>query len=145
LKKAEKLYDELMKMAITEMDKLPVQDPIAQLLEDPTLDELLAQLEREVSPSELLGIPDRPSNLRIVNDWMRPGNQGGASAWRKLVMNQNKQNAKQTQAKLNEAYKRALARALKDAKVNRTATLPKGSKLSNWNKLVSQLGNDLQQ
>lgn len=145
LKKAEKLYDELMKMAIAEMDKLPVQDPIAQLLEDPTLDELLAQLEREVSPSELLGIPDRPSNLRIVNDWMRPGNQGGASAWRRLVMNQNKQNAKQTQAKLNEAYKRALARALKDAKVNRTATLPKGSKLSNWNKLVSQLGNDLQQ
>ena len=73
LAKAEKLYDELMRLAITELDKLPVQDPIASLLEDPTLDELLAQLEQELPLQELLGIPNRPSNLRIIGDWMRPG------------------------------------------------------------------------
>ena len=44
LVKAEKLYDEMIKLAIKEMDKLPVQDPIANLLDDPTLDELLAAI-----------------------------------------------------------------------------------------------------
>ena len=77
LAKAEKLYDELARLTITELDKLPVQDPIASLLEDPTLDELLAQLEQELPLQELLGIPNRPSNLRIIGDWMRPGNNGG--------------------------------------------------------------------
>ena len=77
LVKAEKLYDELMRMTIAELDKLPVEDPIASLLDDPTLDQLLAQLEQEAQFDELLGIPARPSNLRIIGDWMQPGNQGG--------------------------------------------------------------------
>ena len=83
LHRAEQLYDELMRMVIEELDKLPVQDPIASLLDDPTLDELLAQLEQELPLQELLGIPDRPSNLQVINDWLtgsRGGGGGGEAA-----------------------------------------------------------------
>ena len=55
LEKAERLYDEMMKLAIAEIDKLPVQDPIANLLDDPTLDELLARLEQEQRCSSCWG------------------------------------------------------------------------------------------
>jgi hypothetical protein len=84
LTKAEATYDELMRLAIDELDKLPVQDPVADLLDDPTLDELLAQLEQELPLEELLGIPQRPSNLQIVGDWMRPGGDNARAAlpWR---------------------------------------------------------------
>ncbi len=144
LAKSEKLYDELMRLAIIEMDKLPVQDPIASLLEDPTLDELLAQLEQELPLQELLGIPNRPSNLRIIGDWMRPGNNGGGGGgMRRMAANQMKQNDKRSQQKLNEAYQRAIARALKEATPKRTEKVAKSTKLSDWNKLVSHLGSDL--
>ena len=146
LTKSEKLYDELMRMAIVEMDKLPVQDPIAQLLDDPTLDQLLAQLEREASLQELLGIPARPDNLRIIGDWMRPGKGGGGGGgMQRIALNQMRQNDKRNQQKLKQAYQRAIARALKETKPKRTAEIPKSAKLSDWNRLVSHLGDDLRQ
>ena len=91
LVKAEKLYDELMRLTITELDKLPVLDPIASLLEDPTLDELLAELEQELPLQELLGIPNRPSNLRIIVDWTRPGSNGNSGGMQRIAMNQMQQ------------------------------------------------------
>jgi hypothetical protein len=145
LVKAEKLYDELMRLAIIELDKLPVQDPIASLLEDPTLDELLAQLEQELSFQELLGIPNRPSNLRIIGDWTRPGNNGGGGGMNRIAMNQMRQQDKRSQEKLKQAYQRAIARALKETTPKRTVTAAKSTKLSDWNKLVSHLGDDLRQ
>jgi hypothetical protein len=145
LVKAEKLYDELMKLAITELDKLPVQDPIASLLEDPTLDELLAQLEQELPLQELLGIPNRPSNLRIIGDWMKPGSNGGGGGMRQIAMNQVRQQDKRSQDKLKKAYQQAIARALKETTPKRTEKVVKSTKLSDWNKLVSHLGDDLKQ
>jgi hypothetical protein len=146
LTKAEATYDELMRLAIEELDKLPVQDPVADLLDDPTLDELLAQLEQEVPIEELLGIPQRPSNLQIVGDWMRPGGDnalstGGAS----MAMNQIRQNEQQTRQRLNRAYQRAIARALKESVPKTKVEVPQPAKLSDWNRLVSKLGDDLQQ
>jgi hypothetical protein len=146
LVKAEKLYDELMKLVITELDKLPVQDPIASLLEDPTLDELLAQLEQELPLQELLGIPARPSNLRIIGDWMKPGSNGGGGGMQRIAQNQMKQQDKRSQDKLKQAYQRAIARALKETTPKRTDKVAaKSTKLSDWNKLVSHLGDDLRQ
>jgi hypothetical protein len=147
LTKAEKLYDELARLTITELDKLPVQDPIASLLEDPTLDELLAQLEQELPLQELLGIPNRPSNLRIIGDWMRPGNGGGGGGGggMRTAANQMKQNDKRSQQKLNQAYQKAIARALKETAPKRTEKVATSTKLSDWNKLVSHLGDDLRQ
>ena len=75
-----------MRLAIAELDKLPVQDPVADLLDDPTLDELLAQLEQELPIEELLGIPQRPSNLRdhrrLDAAGRRQRSMGGGSQWR---------------------------------------------------------------
>jgi len=45
--KAEQTFDEILQAIADELDKLPPEDPIAALLRDPTLDEILAQLERE--------------------------------------------------------------------------------------------------
>jgi hypothetical protein len=148
LAKAEKTYDELIRLAIEELDKLPVQDPVADLLDDPTLDELLAQLEQEAPIEELLGIPQRPSNLRIIGDWMRPGGDnalqtGGGGG--QMVMNQLQQNNQQTRQRLNRAYQRAIARALKETAPKTKIEVPKATRLSDWNQLVSKLGDDLRQ
>lgn len=69
---AEQLFDELIKRTIEEADQLPVQDPIAALLDDPTLDELLALLENEAEQdlAAVLGIPPRPTNLQTVGGFM---------------------------------------------------------------------------
>lgn len=149
LTRAEKQYDELVKMAIEELDKLPVQDPIASLLDDPTLDELLAQLEQEVPVRELLGIPQRPSNLQIIGDWLNNRSDGGVAAGggRQMMMNQFRQDQQQAQRKLDQAYRRAIARALKEVKVKPIPpeAIPKTATLSDWNQLVSKLGDDLRQ
>ncbi len=148
LDKAEKLYDEMVKLAIAEMDKLPVQDPIANLLDDPTLDELLAQLEQEQTMAQTLGIRDRPSNLQIVNDWMLPnssGSMGGGGGGRAWMQQQMQRENQRTQRQLDAAYRRAIARALKETTPKSKVTLPKRTKLSDWNRLVSKLNDDVGQ
>jgi hypothetical protein len=145
LASAEKLYDELMRMAIAEMDKLPVQDPIADLLNDPTLDELLAQLEQELPLAEILGIPLRPSNLRIIGDWLQPGSGGGGGGGGRMVATQMRQDQQRTRQKLDRAYQRAIARALKESAPKHDVPVPKPGKLSDWNRLLSHLGDDLRQ
>jgi hypothetical protein len=147
LTKAEQTYDELIRLAIEELDKLPVQDPVADLLDDPTLDELLAQLEQEAPIEELLGIPQRPSNLQIVGDWSRPGGDNALSTGggAQMAMNQLRQNNQQARQRLNRAYQRAIARALKESAPKTKIEIPKAVKLSDWNRLVSQLGDDLRQ
>jgi hypothetical protein len=144
LTKAEKLYDELMKLTIAELDKLPVQDPIAQLLNDPTLDELLAQLEQELPIQELLGIPNRPSNLRIIGDWLRPNDRGNGGSSARMASNQMRQDQQRMRRRLDQAYQRAVARALKEESKRRKIEMPKAT-MSDWNKLVSELGDDLRQ
>jgi hypothetical protein len=146
LEKSEKIYDEMVKLAIEEMDKLPVQDPVSQLLEDPTLDELLAQLEQERAIERLLGIPPRPTNLRIVNDWMRPNAQL-ATAMRSMSMMQQQMNRQNQQMRrqLDQAYRRAVARALKESASRTKIAVPKRTKLSDWNRLVSELNDDVGQ
>jgi hypothetical protein len=149
LAEAEQTYDELMRLAIEELDKLPVQDPVADLLDDPTLDELLAQLEQELPINELLGIPNRPSNLRVVNDWLQPGNSGGGGGGGgggagQMVMNQMRQDQQRARRQLDRAYQRALARALKESTPKRVE-MSQPVKLSDWNRLVSKLGDDVGQ
>jgi hypothetical protein len=147
LVRAEKQYDELIRRAIEELDKLPVQDPIASLLDDPTLDELLAQLEQELPVQELLGIPLRPSNVQIINDWMNARSDNGLAAGggRQLMMNQFRQDQQRAQRRLDQAYRRAIARALKEVKTKPAVAIPKSTTLSDWNQLVSKLGDDLRQ
>jgi hypothetical protein len=143
LGKAEQQYDDLMKLAIAELDELPVQDPIASLLDDPTLDELLAQLEQENQLQDLLGIPLRDSNLRIIDDWLRPGQGGGSGG--AMARNQVRQDEQRARQQLEKQYQRAIARALKETEKMPKIEHPKPVKLSDWNKLVSELGDDIRQ
>jgi hypothetical protein len=146
LGKAEKQYDDLMKLAIAELDKLPVQDPVSDLLDDPTLDQLLAQLEQELQLQELLGIPTRPSNLRIIYDWMMPGSNGAAGAGgQSMVANQVRQDEQRARDRLNQTYRRAIARALKESEDLPKVEIAKSTELSDWNRLISKLGEDLRQ
>lgn len=147
---AAKNYDEMIKAAIKELDKLPVQDPIASLLNDPTLDELLAGLEQEFPIEELLGIPRRPTNLQIVGDFSRPGGDNAlmTAGGRQMLLNQLIQRQRLRQRRLDRAYRRAVARALKEQDELKLADeneLKLAQETVAWNVLLSQLGEDLTQ
>lgn len=145
LVKAEQLYDEMIRLAIKEMDKLPVQDPIASLLDDPTLDELLAQLEQELPLEELLGIPPRQSNLRIIDDWLRSSGNVSMDGRGQWMMQQFRNDDQRARQRLDRAYRLAVARALKESTSSRKIAIPKQTKLSDWNRLVSRLRDDVGQ
>ena len=142
---AEELFDEIIKLAIQELDKAPVQDPIASLLDDPTLDELLAMLENERDFADLLGIPNRPSNLQIIGDWLRNGSGGAGAPMVRAFIQQQEEEARR---KMQRAYQDALARALKEnqelSAAARRRLVSKGP-LSDWNVLASQLEDALLQ
>lgn len=148
LELAGQLYDEMVEAAIKELDKLPVQDPIAGLLDDPTLDELLRELEQEIPIEEALGIPARPSNLRIMSDWLR---QGGDNALMtgggRRMMQQMQRQQQMRQRQLENQYRRAVARALKEAEAeDLVKNMPKlARETTDWNRLASQLEDDLRQ
>ena len=149
LEKAGKLYDEMIEAAIIELDKLPVQDPIASLLDDPTLDDLLRDLEQEIPIEEALGIPMRPSNLQIMSDWLRSGGDnalmtGGNG---RMMMDQMRRQQEMRQRQLDQAYRRAVARALKEAEAeDLVKDMPKlARETADWNRLASQLEDDLRQ
>ena len=81
---ASELLDEILEEVIKLLDEIP-PDPLASAEDDPTLDEILAILEQERDRSESLGIPSRPTNLRIIRDWAS-GNKGqGGKARARLV------------------------------------------------------------
>ena len=63
-----------------------------------------------------------------------------------MAMNQLRQDEQQARQRLNRAYQRAIARALKEAVAqDATSRFRKPAKLSDWNRLVSKLGDDLRQ
>ena len=64
---------------------------------------------------------------------------------RQLAMNQFRLDQQRAQRRLNQAYRRAIARALKEAKSTPRLKVPKSTTLSDWNQLVSKLGDDLRQ
>jgi chromosome segregation ATPase len=55
---------------VDELDQIDPPNPNIADLEDPTLDQLLQQLEREPDLNILLGLPNRPQNLRIISDFL---------------------------------------------------------------------------
>ncbi|MCG6155918.1 hypothetical protein [Rubinisphaera margarita] len=74
---AEKTFDDIRRKVVEILDEQDVRDPNIADLEDPTLDRFLAQLEREPGIDALLGIPDRPQNLRELADLY--SNRGAAT------------------------------------------------------------------
>jgi hypothetical protein len=133
--KAEQLFDEILQAIADELDKLPVQDPIASLLEDPTLDEILFQLENELDSLEELGLSLRPNNLQIMGGW-RSGRM--SSMMRQLMGQRNRMRNLS-----NQAYRNALARAKVKNKGKRKPKLAKDDR--RWNLLVSELDENMLQ
>ena len=119
--KAEKKFDEILQAIADELDKLPPADPIAALLRDPTLDEILLQLEREQDFLELLGLSARPTNLQIMSSWPRMQNMRRLS---------------------NAAYRNALARTRVKTELKKRKRAKDNWR---WNLLVSELGEDMLQ
>lgn len=140
LRAAEELLDALIAASIKELDKLPVQDPIASLLDDPTLDELLAQLERERDLAQQLGIPLRPSNLQIMGDMVSGG--GGMAA---SLAGQMRAGQQQMRRAAERAERKARERIRDASRIARAARLEGAadSPASNWNRLVSDLEDGL--
>jgi hypothetical protein len=78
--RAQELFDQMRRLVVDELDKIDPEDPNIADLEDPTLDQLLQRLEREPDLDTLLGLGQRPRNLRIVTDWMVWEEQGAGGA-----------------------------------------------------------------
>ncbi len=142
------LYDRIINETTKKLDEGPLSDPIAELLEDPTLEELLASLEQEDPIRKLFGIPSRPSNLQIQRDWMSPpsddpsSGQGGSQSLSNL-MQQERQNLsdqleKARQAAMQRAKDRIAQMNKPDSKLTPTDKKP-------WNLLVSELKEGLLQ
>ncbi|EMI56126.1 hypothetical protein [Rhodopirellula sallentina] len=143
---ARELLDAVLSEVIEQLDKLP-PDPLADLLDDPTLDEILAILEQERDFAELLGIPSRPTNLQIVNDWANGGKgPGGAGRARLIAMIRAAMNAE------GKKSKKALDRAkqlLMNAGVPRTNEMDDVDRRTGgafgWNIVRSRLSSGLLQ
>jgi hypothetical protein len=67
---AVELFDQMRRTVVKELDEIDPENPNAADLVDPTLDQFLQRLEREPNLSALLGLGQRPRNLRVVSDWM---------------------------------------------------------------------------
>ena len=75
--RAEERFNKLIDRVIAEQDKVPPQVPDLDNMQLPTLEDLLARLENEADLAEELGIPNRPTNLQGLRDWMpRSGSSG---------------------------------------------------------------------
>jgi hypothetical protein len=70
LDEAGKIFDQLRRKTVEALDKIEVEDPNIADLEDPTLDQFLAGLEREPDIEAQLGLPNRPRNLRVIQDML---------------------------------------------------------------------------
>lgn len=75
---AQKLLSQLRRKTAEALDKIKPRDPNIADLRDPTLDQFLADLEREPNIEAQLGIPNRPRNIRFMQDemtWQKTGGQ----------------------------------------------------------------------
>ncbi len=150
---AESSFDRLLNLMIEEMDKAPAPTAPGS---NKTLDDLLTMLENEMKAKESLGIPNRPLNISLMTDWMKPssGSMPGSSmaqAQAKAAQaqaQQAKEEAERLQKQANAAAKAQLAKHDRGQGVGSSggadAQGPEAPKKS-WNVLVSQLEKDILQ
>lgn len=74
---AEELFDKLRKALVAALDEYDLPNPNIADLRDPTLDDFLARLEREQNIEAQLGLPNRPTNLRVISDMVTSSQSGG--------------------------------------------------------------------
>ena len=133
--RAEKLFDEILQAIADELDELPADDPIASMLDDPTLDEILAQLENELDTLESLGLSGPRTNLQVINDW-----KSNRMASRLKQLQEQQQRMRNLS---NQAYRNALIRARVKSKRKSKPKLTKDDQ--RWHLLVGQLDENMLQ
>ena len=116
---AQELLNQLRRKTVEALDKLKVDNPnIAELL-DPTLDQFLANLEREPNIEAQLEIPNRPRNIRVLQEamtWQQNGSQmlatsgAGAMARMQQMINQPPQPAGDAPKQPGEAESVAMSK-----------------------------------
>ncbi|MCA9038748.1 MAG: DUF4175 family protein [Planctomycetaceae bacterium] len=134
LDSAEKLFDQMLKRMMEEIEKAPVPELNPDDLQfNLTLEDLLAMLEREGALQErtLLAILRRQSNLQIVSDWIQPG-PGGGGGMSGVV------SAQLQQQQLNRLQDDLLKKA--QVQMNKP-----GARKEDWNKLISTLEEGMKQ
>ena len=140
---AEDIFDQLMIAIVKVLDELPVEDPIASLLNDPTLEEILSRLERELPLNELLGIPNRPSNLRVIGDWLNSsqGNGGGGNGGDMASMIEKMMRSEQR--KKEDALKRMRMRLMQHQSDEESTEGEPEEGQRRWAKVISELDDGL--
>ena len=140
---AEELFDQLMIAIVEVLDQLPVNDPITSLLNDPTLEEILAQLEREFPLNEMLGLNNRPSNLRIIGDWMNGGGNSGVGQGQGIAeMVRNMLKAEQSKRRDGlQKFQASLVRTEDERSESNDGEFKNGCK--RWAQVVSELDEGL--
>ncbi len=117
--RAEELFDKMRRTVIEILDEREVDDPNIADLVDPTLDEFLERLEREPNLGQLLGIPNRPKNLRQIRDWL---------VWQSQVSGEGAAAAQQAAANAMERAKQ-MAKRKRDEE-NKRRRLPQDGELT---------------
>jgi hypothetical protein len=135
LTRAEERFNKLIDRVIAEQDKVPPQVPDLDNMQLPTLEDLLGRLESETDLAELLGIPDRPTNLDPLGGWL-PGNQG--SSGRGLM------SSARERARLIEQARRDALRAAREAAKPGSRARPMAT-AAHWNTLGSRLEDAVRQ
>jgi hypothetical protein len=135
LTRAEERFNKLIDRVIAEQDKVPPQVPDLDNMQLPTLEELLGRLESETDLAELLGIPDRPTNLDPLRGWL-PSNQG--SSGRGLM------SSARDRARLIEQARRDALRAAREAAKPGSRARPMAT-AAHWNTLGSRLEDAVRQ
>ncbi len=142
--KAEEQLDEIMDGMIKELDARPVDTKLTAEgeLQTKTLEELLAMLEQEALAMETLGIPPRPNNINVEQDWLSPNSGGGGGGLGGAAMGQAQQ-AMQNLNRLQQDVRRANRRIKQTDGQN--ATRKNRRDRIRWNTLASELEEKLRQ
>jgi len=134
--RAEEKFNKLIDRVIQEQDKVPLDVPDIDNMQLQSLEDLLALLENENDLAEQLGIPNRPTNLQGLRDWLNRGGSGNG-------MGRGMRATGQMRAQMAErARQEALRAAQKAGKTDKTTV--RGT-ASHWNTLGSRLEDTVRQ
>ena len=147
---AESSFDRLLNLMIEKMDESPAPSAPGA---NKSLDDLLTMLENEMKAQESLGIPNRPINVSLMTDWMKP--ESGSTPSNAMAQAQAKAaqaQAAQAKAEADRLQKAANA-AAKALQAKHQGTMAGGASQGtgpaapkkSWNILVSQLEKDILQ
>jgi hypothetical protein len=130
--RAEERFNKLIDRIIEEQDKTPPEVPDLDNVQLATLEELLARLEAEQNLAELLGVPDRPTNLQTLRDWLMSNRSGAGSS------------GARNQSRLVEKARRDALRDVRKAQKTDAHARPLAT-ASHWNTLGSRLEDAVRQ